>query len=148
VAVGPGSFTGLRVACATIAGINASLQKPVYDICSLSITARQAAHNTSFWAIEDARSQLVYAAQFEHGQCIQAAQCMPWQDFLALPASAYVSVSDVPIALPNWQVLSIQTTRKDALLASIQALSLNDECHALWVEPVYLQASQAEKNIA
>ena len=148
VGTGPGSFTGLRVACATIAGINASLKKPVFSLSSLAITARQAGDvNQTFWAIEDARSGLVYAAQFEAGECVSQPQCLLWQDFLALNPQAYITLSDIPIDLQDAEQLPVVCSRELALIASVQALE-GGAHQAMWAEPVYLQPSQAEKNLA
>jgi len=146
VGTGPGSFTGLRVACATIAGMNASLHKPVYALSSLAITAQQAMLEDELWAIEDARSGLVYAAQFSAGKCISAPQCLSWESFLSLAPSSYVTLSDIPVDLPDWQVLPLRQTREQALLAEVRALQ-SDADYQMWVEPLYLQASQAEKNL-
>jgi len=147
VGVGPGSFTGLRVACATIAGINASLKKPVYALSSLAITASQGTIGASFWVIEDARSGLVYAAQYEGDQCITEPQCMTWDDFLALAPSAYISLSAIPVSLDSWQALPIKISREQALVAAVSSIE-DDAISQMWVEPLYLQASQAEKNLA
>ncbi|MDQ6980965.1 MAG: tRNA (adenosine(37)-N6)-threonylcarbamoyltransferase complex dimerization subunit type 1 TsaB [Ghiorsea sp.] len=147
VGTGPGSFTGLRVACATIAGMNASLHKPVYALSSLAITAQQAMLEGELWAIEDARSGLVYAAQFSAGKCVSAPQCLTWESFLSLTPSSYVILSDIPVELPDWQVLPLEQTREQALLAEVRALQPDAE-YKMWVEPLYLQASQAEKNLA
>jgi len=146
VGTGPGSFTGLRVACATIAGMNASLHKPVYALSSLAITAQQAMLEDELWAIEDARSGLAYAAQFSAGKCISAPQCLSWESFLSLAPSSYVTLSDIPVDLPDWQVLPLRQTREQALLAEVRALQ-SDADYQMWVEPLYLQASQAEKNL-
>ena len=152
VGIGPGSFTGLRVACATIAGLNASLKRPVYALSSLDITAKQTDKSTleagsSFWVIEDARSGLVYAAQYVGDTCITQPQCMTWQDFLALPASVYVSLSVIPVSLGLWQALPISLSREQALTQAARGID-DDTVSQPWVEPLYLQASQAEKNLA
>jgi tRNA threonylcarbamoyladenosine biosynthesis protein TsaB len=146
VGVGPGSFTGLRVACATIAGINASLKKPVYALSSLAITARQAATKAQFWAIEDARSGLVYAAEYAHDVCLTEPCCMTWDDFLALAPSTYISLSAIPVALDSWQALPIKISREQALVQAVSSITYNAKAK-MWVEPLYLQASQAEKNL-
>ncbi len=146
VGVGPGSFTGLRVACATIAGINASLEKPVYSLCSLGILARQAGTDAALWAIEDARSNLVYAAKYQQGQVMEAASCMSWDMFLKLEPSAYIALSDIPHQLNDWQALPVKMVREQALVAAVKAIQA-DDTSGLWVEPVYLQVSQAEKNL-
>jgi len=147
VGVGPGSFTGLRVACATVAGINASLKKPVFSLSSLSITARQVDSQACFWVLEDARSGLVYAAQFKGAQCITEAQCLSWDDCLALPPSSYVSLSDIPVALDAWQALPLVKRREQALVEAVQSMDKTQPTKTT-VEPLYLQASQAEKNLA
>jgi tRNA threonylcarbamoyladenosine biosynthesis protein TsaB len=147
VGVGPGSFTGLRVACATIAGINASLKKPVYALSSLAITARQVDTDTRFWVIEDARSGLVYAAQYEHDVCLIEPCCMTWDDFLALAPARYISLSAIPVALDSWQALPINISREQALVQAVSSIA-DDAQAQMWVEPLYLQASQAEKNLA
>ncbi len=147
VAVGPGSFTGLRVACATIAGINASLKKPVYALGSLDILARQAGVDSAIWAIEDARSQLVYAAKYQQGKALEEPRCMRWDEFAALKPAAYISIADVPVPLDGWQALPVKVNREQALVEAVKAIGPDDK-NALWLEPVYLQASQAEKNLA
>ncbi|MDQ7003918.1 MAG: tRNA (adenosine(37)-N6)-threonylcarbamoyltransferase complex dimerization subunit type 1 TsaB [Ghiorsea sp.] len=147
VGTGPGSFTGLRVACATIAGINASLKKPVYSLSSLAITARQAGDvDSSFWAIEDARSGLVYAAKFSEGQCVVPPQCLTWEAFLQLPPAQYIALSDITVDLPHWKALPLQQTREQALVVEVRKLQ-PDSNFKMWVEPLYLQPSQAEKNL-
>jgi len=146
VGTGPGSFTGLRVACATIAGMNASLHKPVYALSSLAITAEQAMLEDELWAIEDARSGLVYAAKFSANTCVVEPQCLTWEAFLKLPAAQYVALSDIPLDLPGWNALPLQQTREQALIAQVRKLQ-PDMAYKMWVEPLYLQASQAEKNL-
>jgi len=143
VGVGPGSFTGLRVACATIAGLNASLKKPVYRLSSLEITARQAECDAPFWAIEDARSGLVYAAEFYRRRCVSEPQCLRWQDFINLNPQYYISLSDVPVTLAA-KALPVVQSREQALIEAASAI-MADDSHAHWVEPAYLQLSQAEK---
>lgn len=58
---GPGSFTGLRIAAAMLAGINASLKLPVWGLSSLAITAMQTQNNQPLWVLEDARAGEVFA---------------------------------------------------------------------------------------
>jgi len=147
VGVGPGSFTGLRVACATIAGINASLKKPVYSLCSLGITARQAASDNIHWAIEDARSGLVYAAKYKHGEALEAAQCLTWDTFLNFEPKLMSSASGIPVPHEIWQQLPLKISREQALLEAVKAIQ-TEQSFDFWVEPVYLQASQAEKSLA
>jgi len=147
VGVGPGSFTGLRVACATIAGINASLKKPVYSLCSLGITARQTDSSGTHWAIEDARSGLVYAAKYKNGEVLEAAQCLTWDTFLGFEPKLMSSASDVSVSHEQWQRLPLKISREQALLEAVKAIK-TDQPFDFWVEPVYLQASQAEKSMA
>ncbi len=146
VGTGPGSFTGLRVACATVAGLNASLHKPVYALSSLAITAEQAMVEDELWAIEDARSGLVYAAKFSAGICTVEPQCLTWESFLKLPATQYVALSDISVDLSGWEALPLRQTREQALIAQVRKLQPSSN-HKMWVEPLYLQASQAEKNL-
>ncbi|WP_051937880.1 tRNA (adenosine(37)-N6)-threonylcarbamoyltransferase complex dimerization subunit type 1 TsaB [Ghiorsea bivora] len=146
VGTGPGSFTGLRVACATIAGMNASLHKPVYALSSLAITAQQALVEDELWAIEDARSGLVYAAKFSAGQCIVPPQCLTWEAFLTLPAAQYIALSEITFDLPGWKALPLQQMREQALIAQVRQLQPEMDAK-MWVEPLYLQPSQAEKNL-
>lgn len=145
VGVGPGSFTGLRVACATIAGINASLKKPVYALSSLAITGRQAKSDIALWAIEDARSGFVYAGRFQQGETLQSPACIAWGDFLQHQPAPYISVGTIPNALAGWQVMPVKLSREQALVEAVKHIKPDDR-HGFWVGPLYLQPSQAERN--
>lgn len=64
---GPGSFTGLRVACAVAKGLAYAKSIPVYPLSNLSLLAWQAAQQRpgcSILSVMDARMQQVYWAYY------------------------------------------------------------------------------------
>ena len=66
VTIGPGFFTGLRVALATAQGLALGLNLPVAGVSSLRLLAEAApAGKRTVWALADARRDLLYAACFE-----------------------------------------------------------------------------------
>ena len=69
VSIGPGSYTGVRIAL-TIAKVFASTQKiPLYTIDTLQLYAG----NKDCRVVLDARGKRVYTALFEKGQCVEEA---------------------------------------------------------------------------
>ena len=87
---GPGSFTGLRTACAVAQGLafgaNAGRGIPVLPIDTLAAVAEQARHQhgcTDVVAVLDARMDEVYAARYQ------------WQD------SAWRGVGDLGLSAPQ-----------------------------------------------
>lgn len=65
VTIGPGFFTGLRVALATAQGLALGLNLPVAGVSSLRLLAANApAGSRTVWALADARRGLIYAACF------------------------------------------------------------------------------------
>jgi tRNA threonylcarbamoyladenosine biosynthesis protein TsaB len=71
VGVGPGSFTGLRIAIATARGLRAALGLPVVGVCTLDALARgisgDAAAGRDRLAVLDARRGEVFAALYSPG---------------------------------------------------------------------------------
>ena len=84
---GPGAFTGLRTACATVQGLALGLERPVIAIDTLMAVvedARQAGSvslDAPIWALQDARMGELYAARYRwadgHWAVDQAAQLWP-----------------------------------------------------------------------
>ncbi|MDX8411296.1 MAG: tRNA (adenosine(37)-N6)-threonylcarbamoyltransferase complex dimerization subunit type 1 TsaB [Mariprofundaceae bacterium] len=147
--IGPGSFTGLRVACATLSGLNVVLQRPVISLSSLSITARQATVAEPLWVIEDARSGDAYVGRYAGGDPLQPDCCMAWVDVLRMPAANYVSHTPPPIELPGWTRLDLRMARPEALATCVRQtahVSALETC-GHYVLPAYLRASQAEINM-
>ncbi len=148
--VGPGSFTGLRVAAATISGLNASLGLPVMSVSSLAITAWQADTPERIWVIEDARSGDAYIGCYKLGVALQPDQCLSWQEVAELPAASFVSLTEPAAELSTWQRVAPVHSRAEALaeLVSRQAPQGDSASLPRRAIPAYMQPSQAERKAA
>ncbi len=146
---GPGSFTGLRIAAAMLAGINASLKLPIWGLSSLAITAMQTQNDEPVWVLEDARAGEVFVGCYQQGECLQDAACKPWSEIQNMPAGAFAAQQEPVTDLLDWQHLPLNIERGQAMSLLIQALwdKTDHTAHTPWIQPVYLQLSQAEKNL-
>lgn len=149
VGAGPGSFTGVRIAAATLAGLNASLSRPVYSLSSLAITALQSSLD-EVWVVEDARAGELFVGHYRNGQALQDDVCIHFSE-LELPENAPI-VSHMDDAtwqklVPACARLPLIVTRQQALaqLVRIDLQSGNSRSDSEYAQPVYLQKSQAER---
>ena len=65
---GPGSFTGLRIACAVAKGLAMGASLPLYPVCSLRAIASDVQKHTHVLAVIDARMHAWYWGYFEAGK--------------------------------------------------------------------------------
>jgi len=104
VAVGPGSFTGLRVGIATAVGVAQALGIPVWPSPSLAHRATALADRARVLALLDARKGRFYAAAYRNGKLRHG------------PA-------DVPIEVAlGWMRAPFTATGEGALLAGVPVL--------------------------
>ena len=146
---GPGSFTGLRIAAATLAGINAGLKLPILHISSLAITAVQADSPDPIRVVEDARAGEAFVGCYHRGIAVQEDACLRWDAIAALPPADFVCLHQLPEELPDWRQRPLQTGRSDALAQTVRTVLGNTANWTLlprFPSPGYLQISQAERN--
>jgi len=148
---GPGSFTGLRIAAASMAGINASLTLPMWGISSLAITAMQVESDELVWVVEDARAHEVFLGCYRNGIEQQSDACVH-VDTLCSHTDGdeprnYVCSSDFDVDGEAWQRLDVHYTRAHAMSRLIQKniQHINIQDLSTEVQPAYLQLSQAER---
>jgi len=155
---GPGSFTGVRIGAATLAGINAGLHLPVVHLSSLAITARQVvtgraateqtATEKAIQVLEDARAGEVFVGHYQHGRALQADACLGWQDIETFKPGLFCCNSEPSVRLNHWDRLPLTLPRSQALAIEAEATCLraNDfSSLPVYPAPVYLQLSQAER---
>jgi len=145
---GPGSFTGLRIAAATLAGINAGLHLPIVHISSLAITARQAETATPVRVLEDARAGEAFCGFYQDGHSMEADICLRWEQVERLKPGQYCCHGEPAIDLAHWQRLPLTLPRSQALAVEVQAACAevdNWRAMPVYPSPVYLQLSQAER---
>jgi len=146
---GPGSFTGIRIAAATLAGINAGLHLPVVHLSSLAITARQTGLTEPVRVLEDARAGEVFCGYYQQGTPLDADLCLSWAQIEAQEPARYCCHSEPAIELALWQRAALIQPRSRALALEAQAAcALVEDWPAVprYPAPVYLQLSQAERN--
>jgi len=146
---GPGSFTGLRIAAATLAGINTGLKLPILHLSSLAITAQQADSPDPIRVIEDARAGEAFVGYYHGDKSMQADICLTWEEVSALPAADFICLNEIPQILTGWQQQALQLNRSEALARTVKSAmaSIADWSALPHVpSPVYLQISQAERN--
>jgi len=148
--VGPGSFTGLRVAAAVMAGINADPGLPMIGISSLAVTATQSGAEKPVWVIEDARSGEAYLGLFQTGVALQKTGCRSWNDIRRMPPAIYISQTESPVEMREWRRLPPVRPRAEALADMVRMqLRRTDvrDRQARFLIPTYLRPSQAEQNL-
>ncbi|MDQ6958154.1 MAG: tRNA (adenosine(37)-N6)-threonylcarbamoyltransferase complex dimerization subunit type 1 TsaB [Mariprofundaceae bacterium] len=149
VGIGPGSFTGLRVAAAIMAGINSGLHLPILEISSLAITARQSHTREPIWVIEDARANSVWIGLYQEGIALEKDRSQTWGELRCMPTGTYLTQAMATVNLPGWKHLPLDLSRSEALsiLTREQANQLNHpDKLPRTVIPTYLTPSQAERN--
>jgi len=149
LAAGPGSFTGLRIAAATLAGINAGLHLPVVHLSSLAITAIQAQTTKPLRVLEDARAGEVFCGYYQDGDRLEADICLNWTEVEALKPGQYCCHSKPPVQMNDWMHVALTLTRSRALALETQTTcaQVHDWNNLpVYPSPVYLQLSQAERN--
>lgn len=147
--VGPGSFTGLRMAAATLAGINASLDLPLIEISSLGISAAQVEEGTPLYVIEDARSGLAYVGRYKGVQALIDDGCLAWDEVRSMGTANYTAHRASPTHLPGWTCVPASVPRPLAMsrLVAAHAEGLDDTTKLpRLARPIYLMASQAERH--
>ncbi|ATX80926.1 tRNA threonylcarbamoyladenosine biosynthesis protein TsaB [Mariprofundus ferrinatatus] len=147
---GPGSFTGLRIAAATLAGINSGMNLPILHLSSLAITARQAESSDPIWVLEDARAGEAFIGHYQAEVALDEDRCLTWAEVASeIIPGLYVCHSEPQGSLTGWQRLPLTVSRAKALLAATLAEMdmANVAMLPRYPDPVYLQRSQAEKNV-
>ncbi|MFQ5354871.1 MAG: tRNA (adenosine(37)-N6)-threonylcarbamoyltransferase complex dimerization subunit type 1 TsaB [Mariprofundaceae bacterium] len=145
--LGPGSFTGLRIAASTLAGINTGLKLPMLGISSLAITAIQTDSEAPICVFEDARAGDAYVGYFAGGEALQDDQSLAWSQVLEIQPGSFASQSEPPVDLSEWHRLELKTGRSQALGKAVLASTNSVELSLLprFLLPAYLRPSQAER---
>jgi len=101
--VGPGAFTGLRVACGVAQGLAVAADLPVVPVCGLEAMAA-AVGESRVLSLLDARMGEVYAAAYERGEAgyeLQGEIRVGAPEALELPAGeSWVACGNAPAAYP------------------------------------------------
>jgi len=135
---GPGSFTGLRIACSVAKGLAYAHDLPLYPVGSLLAIAAEAARqnknqvslsNTSILAMLDARMNQVYwmfdPESLKHTPYVSAAEdvCIPEHTSLCLAGVGYEAYFNLlPLQIREAIVCQYETfPRADAMIRVVQS---------------------------
>lgn len=112
---GPGSFTGLRIACSIAKGLAYAHNLPMFGVCSLDAIAHQvttAAHQ-GILAILDARMQEVYWAYYPPGSKVPDLEVR-----VTSPESVTLPV-DQEVVMAGWGLDAYQMQWSPAVTAAV-----------------------------
>jgi tRNA threonylcarbamoyladenosine biosynthesis protein TsaB len=119
---GPGSFTGVRIACGVAQGLALGAGLPVVPVCTLEALAQaawDARRCTHVLVVQDARMQEVYTAAYRHTDGHANAG---W-DVVSAPAVIAPQELTVPAGGP-WAAVGDAFTRYPDLLEQLRAAPL------------------------
>lgn len=165
IAIGPGSFTGLRIGAATWKGLALALGLPLAPIPTLNAMARQFAPCQGMVCpMLDARMKEVYAAAFRHegdtrNKVLEDAVCpaarfletvseqrLENEPLLFVGEGATGCAPEILQAFPDAQLHPAIPRASAVAGEAFDWLEAGRPTDAASVSPVYLRASQAETN--
>ncbi len=144
VGVGPGSFTGVRLALASAAGLIAVHNTPLVELSSLAITAAQTARAEPVWVVEDARAGFAYLGCWQGLVPVKEEACVPVAELPKLDAFA----AHEPPAGIGGKCLPLVRARAEAMRMLAEEALAKGMVVKRFPRARYLQPSQAERNAA
>ncbi|MBQ4094559.1 MAG: tRNA (adenosine(37)-N6)-threonylcarbamoyltransferase complex dimerization subunit type 1 TsaB [Oscillospiraceae bacterium] len=165
VTCGPGSFTGLRIGIGTVKGLAFVGDKPCCAVSSFEALAEAAKDEAdTILTVLDARQKRVYCAAFrvENGVPVQVMEngLLPISQLAEALDSAGVvrplvvgDAADAVCAALGDAVIPSDAAHRDihaaaAVRVAARKAQAGDTCCASALRPLYLQLSQAERNLA
>ncbi len=166
VVVGPGSFTGIRVGIATMAGLARAVGKPMFAYNSLEVRAMALEHaGATVVPLLDARKGEVYGAAYRGGEPViepcaatpeefadQLATRIPEGPMLACGGGARLYQPLFEERLPGRFTLAAGTGDQPGVAAMaidvVERLLTGVQPPEGVLEPIYLRRSQAEKSLS
>lgn len=159
VALGPGSFTGLRIGISAMKTLAQSLSKPIIGVSSLDEVA------SSFFGTDkiicpifDARRNEVYNALYLNGNKFVSERVVDFDELLIelsqkqviFSGDAIIKYRDKILSFnnPNWLIApgSLSMQRASALASVALARALDSDFDNLYdLSPIYLRLPQAER---
>ena len=159
VALGPGSFTGLRIGISAMKTLAQSLSKPIIGVSSLDEVA------SSFFGTDkiicpifDARRNEVYNALYLNGNKFVSERVVDFDELLIelsqkqviFAGDAIIKYRDKIMSFnnPNWLIApgSLSMQRASALASVALARALDSDFDNLYdLSPIYLRLPQAER---
>lgn len=158
-ASGPGSFTGLRIAMATVKGIAMGLKLPFVTVPSLDVIAADWEGVSSLVVpVMDAKRGRFYSALYEGGKRILGPMDASIQDIISAvnswPEVLFVGpdasmLEDLAADRSGFRIAREARRNGVASLARLAAMKYSKEGgEAHHASPVYLRASDAEESMA
>ena len=143
VCVGPGSFTGVRVAISIAKGLVLGTNAKVFTLSNFDIFKQNFSEN--YYLVLDGFSDFVYVRKFENGKIED--DCDDVEKFAESQKQnnfkVYVTTEKTQNMLKKYEIQS-KFIENDTIIAFNEKILKNDFTQLNRIYPVYLRASQAE----
>lgn len=146
-AIGPGSFTGLRIGLSVAKGIAAALNIPIAGVSQFEVAAYRLRHETEpVLVIVPFKSDAVFAARVHGGALVSnEIDVMPVATITEASKQGRVAVFGLEGAAPSdSRVIALETDIADLAYLGRKKLAAGEVAELARLEPLYVQRSQAE----
>lgn len=143
VAVGPGSFTGLRVGLAFAKGLGLALGRPVIGIDSLQAMAASADRAGPGLVVIDARRGQAYVRRFAGTTPTTPSEAVMVDDLGRSSAPAWIAGPGVELVASLWPDVAVDD-RPGADPVAVARLAADADPSVSPPEPIYLRAPDAK----